>query len=49
VLNDLKSANFDPEMCRKYEDDIIGQFNVQYGTSLSPARKKRWWQDLINT
>jgi len=46
VLLDLKTANFDPEFYRKYENEIIEQFNQQFGTSLI-ANKATWWQKLI--
>lgn len=48
VLRDLKSANFDPEFYTKYEDEIIQQFNQQFGTSITPASKTKWWQKLIS-
>ncbi len=46
VLQDLKTANFDPEFYTKYENEIITQFNQQFGTSLK-VNKKTWWQKLI--
>ncbi len=46
VLQDLKTANFDPEFYSKYENDIIKQFNQQFGTSLK-VNKATWWQKLI--
>ncbi|MCH2225859.1 MAG: FAD-dependent oxidoreductase [Crocinitomicaceae bacterium] len=45
VLTNLKSANFDPEFYKKYEDEIIKQFNQQFGTSLKVAKAK-WWKKL---
>ena len=47
VLTNLKSANFDPEFCKKNEEDIIRQFNQQFGTNISVSRN-RWWQELIH-
>ncbi len=47
VLIDLKTANFDPEFYSRYEDEIIAQFNQQFGTTLK-ANKATWWQKLIN-
>lgn len=47
VLTNLKSANFDPEFYTKYEDEILNQFNEQFGTILS-MQKRKWWQELIH-
>lgn len=47
VLINLKSANFDPEFYRKYEDDIIAQFNSKFGTSLV-SNQPKWWQNLLS-
>jgi NAD(P)H-nitrite reductase large subunit len=47
VLTNLKSANFDPEFCKKNEEDIIRLFNQQFGTNISVSRN-RWWQELIH-
>ncbi len=41
VMEELKDANFDPEFYRRYEDEIILQFNQKMGTNIS-ARKKSW-------
>lgn len=46
VLLDFKSANFDPEFFRKYEDDVILQFNSQFGKNLI-ANKPKWWQNIL--
>jgi NADH oxidase (H2O2-forming) len=46
VLINLKSANFDPEFYSKYEDEIIAQYNKQFGTNIIAAKAK-WWQKLI--
>ena len=48
VLSNLKSANFDPEFYKKYEDDIIRCFNQQFGKNITKPRNK-WWQELIAT
>lgn len=48
VLINLRSANFDPEFYASYENEIIEQFNNQFGTSLK-ATKTRWWQSLITS
>lgn len=47
VLENLKSANFDPEFYTTYEADIVGQFNQQFGTNITVAKRK-WWQKLIS-
>lgn len=47
VLQDLSSANFDPEFYRTYEKQIVDQFNKENGTSIQLAKKK-WWQTMIN-
>ena len=47
VLQDLKSANFDPEFYKKYENDIIRQFNTEFNASLV-SNKPKWWQNLIS-
>lgn len=47
VLTDLASANFDPEFYSTYESDIVNQFNQQFGTNITAA-KRRWWQKLIS-
>lgn len=46
VLLDLKSANFDPEFYKKYEDDVIKQFNTQFNTQLV-SNKPKWWQNIL--
>lgn len=47
VLENLKSANFDPEFFTTYESDIVEQFNQQFGTAITVAKRK-WWQKLIS-
>lgn len=46
VLENLKSANFDPEFYTTYENDIADKFNQQFGTNITVAKRK-WWQKLI--
>lgn len=48
VLEDLKSANFDPEFYATYESDIVDQFNRKFGTNITVAKRK-WWQNLITS
>ena len=47
VLMNLKSANFDPEFYKKYEQDVIDQFNAKFGTTLK-LNPPKWWQKLIH-
>ncbi len=47
VLEDLASANFDPEFYKTYESDIVAQFNTEFGTHIVAAKRK-WWQKLTN-
>ena len=46
VISQLPSANFDPEFYRKYEEDILSEFNKAQRSSLS-LKKGKWWQQLI--
>lgn len=46
VLTNLRTANFDPEFYTTYEAEIVDQFNKQYGTTITVAKRK-WWQKLI--
>jgi len=46
VLKDLKSANFDPEFYKKYETDVISQFNFKFATNLV-SNQPKWWQNLL--
>jgi len=48
VLNNLKSANFDPEFYTKYEKDVVAQFNTKFGTNVQ-LEKMKWWQQLISS
>lgn len=41
VMKHLKDANFDPELYKTYEDEIVAQFNQENGTNLS-TKKKSW-------
>ena len=47
VLRDFKSANFDPEFYKHYEEALVSQFNTAFGTLLSSIKNK-WWQKLIS-
>ncbi|NVK65333.1 MAG: hypothetical protein HWE22_12150 [Flavobacteriales bacterium] len=47
VLTDLRAANFDPEFFTTYEEEIVNQFNQQFGTTITVAKRK-WWQKLTS-
>ena len=47
VLMNLTSANFDPEFYKRYEDDIINQFNQKFSTNLQ-LKKSSWWKNILN-
>lgn len=47
VLENLATANFDPEFYRSFEKEIIQKFNQTFNTSIQ-VKKKVWWQTLIN-
>lgn len=41
VLEHLKDANFDPELYKTYEGEIVAQFNAEQNTNIQ-VRKKSW-------
>lgn len=41
VMEHLRDANFDPELYRSFEQDVVNAFNDQYKTSVKP-KKKDW-------
>ena len=41
IIQHLKDANFDPEFYRQYEAEIVAQYNILNGTSLT-AKKRDW-------
>ena len=47
VLENLATANFDPEFYRTFENEIVQKFNETFNTSIQ-LKKKVWWQKLIN-
>lgn len=47
VLMNLQSANFDPEFYKKYEQEVIDQYNAKFGTQLK-LNPPKWWQKLIH-
>lgn len=46
VLKDLKSANFDPEFYKTYEEAVVTQFNNEFNSSIT-VQKAKWWQTLV--
>jgi len=42
VLKNLSLANFDPEMFKQYESDVISLYNSQNGTSLKLEKTSAW-------
>lgn len=46
VLQNLKSANFDPEFYNQYEEAVIEQYNKEFNTNII-LEKKKWWQTLV--
>lgn len=48
VLENLKTANFDPEFYDRYEQEIIQQFNSENNTSLQ-LKSKKWWKTLLQS
>jgi len=48
VLINLKTANFDPEFSRKYEIDIINEYNKKFNTALS-VNPSKWWQKILTS
>jgi len=46
ALEYLRDANFDIEFYKKHEQEIINQYNLENGTSLSP--KNRSWKRVLN-
>lgn len=48
VLANLKTANFDPELYKSFEAEIINGFNQKTGLNIS-GNNKIWWQKLLNS
>jgi NAD(P)H-nitrite reductase large subunit len=46
VLEYLKDANFDPEFYRHHEEDIIRQYNSEFGANIKVRKKS--WQRIFN-
>ncbi|RFC53643.1 NAD(P)/FAD-dependent oxidoreductase [Brumimicrobium aurantiacum] len=47
VLQNLKSANFDPEFYTSFEKEIVEAFNQEFDDSIEVSSKK-WWRKLLN-
>jgi len=46
VIKNLKIANFDPELFKSFETEIIQQFNQKTGKNIEMTPKK-WWRNLL--
>lgn len=47
VMENLKTANFDPEFFSSYEAKIVDGFNLKTGMNVE-LKKKKWWRNLLN-
>ncbi|MFT7157472.1 MAG: NADPH-dependent 2,4-dienoyl-CoA reductase/sulfur reductase-like enzyme, partial [Parvicella sp.] len=47
VVEHLKDANFDPELYKQHELEIVTKFNAEQGTTITP--RKRNWKNLFTT
>ena len=47
VLLNLRSANFDPEFFKKFEQSIIEHFNSEFDADLR-LKKPKWWEKVIS-
>ena len=46
VMSNIRIANFDPELFKQYESEIIQQFNLKTGKNIVMSEKK-WWRKLL--
>ncbi|NQX92937.1 MAG: hypothetical protein HRT74_12590 [Flavobacteriales bacterium] len=46
VLEHLKDANFDPEFYKRYENQIVAQFNKEQNTNIK-VKKASWKRRLL--
>jgi NAD(P)H-nitrite reductase large subunit len=46
VVSNLATANFDPELYKTFEQEIVDKFNVDSGHNVELATKK-WWRTLL--
>ena len=47
VMSELRTANFDPELYKHYESEIIEKFNQATGFNVT-LKPKKWWQNLMS-
>lgn len=48
VIQNLRSANFDPEFFRTYEAEIAAQFNQELNENITVSPRK-WWRTLLQS
>jgi NAD(P)H-nitrite reductase large subunit len=48
VMAHLKSANFDPEFYKNFENEIVTAYNRETGKNVS-VNPKKWWRNLLTT
>lgn len=48
VIQNLRSANFDPEFFRTYEAEIAAQFNQEFNKNITVSPRK-WWRTLLQS
>ena len=48
VIQNLRSANFDPEFFRTYEAEIAAQFNQEFNENITVLPRK-WWRTLLQS
>lgn len=48
VIQNLRSANFDPEFFRTYEAEIAAQFNQEFNENITVSPRK-WWRTLLQS
>jgi NADPH-dependent 2,4-dienoyl-CoA reductase/sulfur reductase-like enzyme len=47
VIRNLRMSNFDPEFFKKYEKEIVQEFNQKFSSNVQLAKNK-WWQKALN-
>ena len=47
VVKNLRMANFDPEFYKRYEREIISDFNNKFASNIQLAKNK-WWKKALN-
>jgi NADPH-dependent 2,4-dienoyl-CoA reductase/sulfur reductase-like enzyme len=47
VIKNLRMANFDPEFYKRYEKEIILDFNNKFSSNIQLAKNK-WWKKALN-